>query len=111
MRLSLVVWQVPEVVSLLRNADYSDETVATGAVSMREFVAYMLNYQPAWFACLYSVRGVCVRLLGIHQEGRWRSPRLQRASLDDLRYALRAGKKGAENGQRIDGFYLGFYQR
>jgi hypothetical protein len=46
-------------------------------------------------------------------ENKQETPGGRLASLDHLRYALRAGvyaKKGAENGQRIDGFYLGFYK-
>jgi len=97
MRLSPIVTSIPEVAALLAQADYTDEKLASGTVSMRAFVANMLNYQPGWISMLFGVRGVFARLFGLRQTGvpRFRTLRPeslpmtpgQRASLFKVRAA------------------------
>jgi hypothetical protein len=69
MRLSSVATNIPQVAALLAHADYADEKTASGNVSMRAFVANMLNYQPAWISFLFGLRGIFVRLLGMPLTG------------------------------------------
>lgn len=61
--------QYPELVSLFKDADHLDIKYVEGGVSMRQFIAGMLNYQPGWISFLYGVRWVFVRLLGMTQQG------------------------------------------
>lgn len=58
---------LPEIQSLLANADYIDVKTVTGNVDLRTFIADFLNYQPAWLMSLYAVRAVFVRFLGMRQ--------------------------------------------
>ena len=60
----------PEIASLLKGADHVDVKVVEGEVSMRQFIASMLSYYPWWIVCLYYVRAVFVRLLGMRQPGK-----------------------------------------
>jgi len=45
----------------LAGADHIDVKTVVGTVSLREFVAAALNYQPGWVTGLYHVRAVFVR--------------------------------------------------
>lgn len=53
----------------IENADHVDIKTIEGEVNLREFVANMFSYQPAWISFLYRVRAVFVRFLGMKQEG------------------------------------------
>jgi hypothetical protein len=53
---------------LVRGADHVDTKTVEGNVSLREFLAGMMAYQPAWVTALYGIRGVFVRFLGMKQE-------------------------------------------
>lgn len=53
---------------LLDGADHVDVKTVDGRVTLREFVAGMFSYQPAWIRSLYRVRFHFVRLLGMRQE-------------------------------------------
>src|SRR5689334_7146079 len=77
MRLSSVATNIPEVAVVLAHADYADEKMARGDVSMRAFITNMLNYQPAWVSLLFGLRGIFVRLLGMPITGIPRSRKLQ----------------------------------
>ncbi len=57
-------------------SDVVDIKQIEGRVSLRQFVAGLINYQPAWVTALYSVRWLFVRLLGMRQEGVPTSPAL-----------------------------------
>ena len=59
----------PDVASVLEGADHIDIKTIEGQVTMREFIAGLFSYQPAWMTFLYHVRGWFVRLLGMRQEG------------------------------------------
>ncbi len=47
-----------------------------GRVSLRQFIAGLISYQPAWVTALYGVRWMFVRLLGMKQRGVPASPAL-----------------------------------
>ncbi len=53
----------------LKDADHVDIKTIESDRSMREFIAGMFSYMPAWMQFLYRVRSVFVRLLGMRQEG------------------------------------------
>jgi hypothetical protein len=50
-------------------ADHVDVKTVEAETSLREFIAGLMAYQPAWVTALYRVRGVFVRLLGMRQSG------------------------------------------
>ncbi len=54
---------------LLASADHVDVKTAVSSVSLPEFVAGLLSYQPGWVRFLLGVRWGLVRLLGMKQEG------------------------------------------
>jgi hypothetical protein len=54
---------------LLQSADYVDEKVIEGEVTLRQFLSGFLSYYPAWIKALYWIRAGFVRLLGMRQEG------------------------------------------
>ena len=56
---------VPEIAPLMEGADHIDIKTVQGNLTMREFIAAFLSYQPAWITFLYHVRGGFVRLLGM----------------------------------------------
>lgn len=61
--------QILEVAPFLANANHVDVKTAEGELPLREFIANMFSYQPAWMTFLYHVRKYFVRLLGMRQEG------------------------------------------
>ncbi|MCP4108711.1 MAG: DUF2867 domain-containing protein [Desulfobacteraceae bacterium] len=46
---------IQEVKLLLADSDHSDVKTIEGRVSLREFIAYMLSYEPWWLRLLYHV--------------------------------------------------------
>jgi len=52
----------------LKDADHIDVKVATGSVTMREFIASMLSFESWWIVTLYRIRGVFVRILGLEKQ-------------------------------------------
>lgn len=67
--MNLNLQDFPEFASLFANANHIDVKIAEGNVSLRQFLAGMMGYQPAWMTFLYGVRAVFVRFLGMKQEG------------------------------------------
>jgi hypothetical protein len=63
------VHQIAELQPVLRNASHIDIKTVESDVSLRQFIAQMMTYQPGWVTFLYRVRAVFVRLLGMRQEG------------------------------------------
>jgi len=59
--------QIAEFQPLLRGADHMDVKTVEGTVTLREFIARMMAFQPMWLTFLYGVRGVFVRFLGMRQ--------------------------------------------
>lgn len=49
--------------------DYVEVKSAVGAISLREFVAGVLSYQPGWMKALYRIRVWLLRLLGQGKQG------------------------------------------
>ncbi|VAW38743.1 hypothetical protein MNBD_CHLOROFLEXI01-3150 [hydrothermal vent metagenome] len=60
---------VPNLATLAETADHIDVKTISGDVGLRQFIASMFSYQPAWMTFLYGVRYFFVRLLGMKQEG------------------------------------------
>ncbi|MGB0385340.1 MAG: DUF2867 domain-containing protein [Ardenticatenaceae bacterium] len=71
------IQQVPEIASLMEGADHMDIKTVQGELGMREFIAGLLSYQPAWMTFLYHVRGWFVRLLGMRQHGVPQAPHMR----------------------------------
>jgi hypothetical protein len=63
------VRQFAELDAILQGADHVDVKTQESRVSLREFVAGLLSYQPAWVMALFAVRWAFVRLLGMKQSG------------------------------------------
>lgn len=72
---------IPELEPILRNANHVDVKTVEGDVTLREFVAAMIGYQPAWVTFLYRVRKSFVRLLGMRQAGLPHPPHLTASDL------------------------------
>ena len=68
--------QSPAFAPFLQNADHIDVKTIEGSVSLRQFLAGMIGYQPGWVTFLYGIRKVFVRLLGMRQQGMPRPLRL-----------------------------------
>ena len=66
---SPLIQQIAALTPLLAGADHIDVKTIEGDLSMREFIARMLSYQPGWITFLYQLRRVFVRLLGMKQQG------------------------------------------
>ncbi|MCP4418945.1 MAG: DUF2867 domain-containing protein [Chloroflexi bacterium] len=60
---------VPNLQNLMESADHIDIKTMPGEVTLRQFIAGMLSYNPSWMQFLYRVRWFFVRLLGMKQEG------------------------------------------
>lgn len=58
-----------ELGPLLQGADHYDCKTIDSAVTMRQFLAGLVNYNPAWMRFLFRVRWAFVRVLGMKQEG------------------------------------------
>lgn len=61
--------EIPEMNRLFETADHIDIKTMDSELSLREFVACLLSYQPAWMTALYGIRWGFVRLLGMKQHG------------------------------------------
>lgn len=61
----------------LNNCDHYDHKCIEGEVSLREFLAGMLSYYPAWIKSLYAIRWGFVRLLGMTQEWVTTAPKVR----------------------------------
>jgi hypothetical protein len=70
MRLPNYVRGLTVLQPLVEKANHVDVKTVESTVSMSEFIAGMLNYQPAWLSFLFAVRAVFVRVLGIRHNGR-----------------------------------------
>lgn len=60
----------------LAECDHYDHKSIESSLTLREFLAGMLSYQPAWVTALYGVRWGVIRLLGGNQEGLPQAPHL-----------------------------------
>jgi hypothetical protein len=66
-----------EVKWLNQSADHFDAKTIEGQANLREFIAGMLSYYPAWIKALYGIRWGFVRLLGMKQENLPKAPNLR----------------------------------
>jgi len=69
MTLPPLIQRIAVLTPLLAGADHIDVKTIEGDLSMREFIARMLSYQPGWITFLYRLRWGFVRLLGMKQQG------------------------------------------
>lgn len=69
MTMPAIIQSTPDLVSYAQNANHIDVKVFESDASLREFIAGMFSYYPAWIKFLYRVRWGFVRLLGMKQEG------------------------------------------
>ncbi|MCY1016680.1 DUF2867 domain-containing protein [Pyxidicoccus sp. MSG2] len=74
--------RLPEVLRpFAQGADHVDVKTVESEATLREFLAGLMSYQPAWVTALYGVRAVFVRLLGMRQHG---LPRPQHLRPEDI---------------------------
>jgi hypothetical protein len=95
----------PEFAALFENADHVDVKVVEGTVSLRQFLASMVAYQPEWVTFLYRIRSVFVRFLGMKQE---RMPMASRLTPEQI--PMTPGKKVlffTTRAAREDAFWFG----
>ena len=83
---SSCIYQIPELEPVLQDADHIDVKTITGNLTMHEFIAAMMSYQPAWITWLFGVRAVFVRFLGIRQRGVPRSRKMRPNDSADFEY-------------------------
>lgn len=62
------IYDIPDLKTVLRNADHVDVKTVQGRVNLSGFIAAMLTYSPVWLAFFYRIRKVFVLLLGMQQD-------------------------------------------
>src|SRR5687767_1590070 len=102
--------RLPQISELLARADHVDVKTERSRVSLREFVAAMMSYEPGWVRFLFAVRKYLVRLIGLRQDGiptapRWTPEEVpmqtgQRASFFTVRKAVEGAVWAAEVEER-----------
>ena len=60
--------QIPQISRLLEGSDHVDIKTVEGETSLRQFIASMLSYYPWWILCLYRIRVILVKLLGLYKQ-------------------------------------------
>ena len=60
--------QIPQLSQLLEGSDHVDIKTVEGETSLRQFIASMLSYYPGWILCLYRIRAILVKLLGLYKQ-------------------------------------------
>ncbi|NWF70294.1 MAG: DUF2867 domain-containing protein [Chloroflexi bacterium] len=79
-----------QLADTLKSAHYVDVKIVEGAGTLREFVARLLAYQPAWLTFLYRVRGLLARLLRLEERGVPPAPQFSPATVP-----MQPGEKAA----------------
>lgn len=69
--------QIPEVARLLDTADVIDIKSVEVAMTLREFIAAFISYQPNWMRFLFRVRGSFAHLFGMRHVEIPSSPRVR----------------------------------
>ncbi|MCL4254022.1 MAG: DUF2867 domain-containing protein [Anaerolineae bacterium] len=69
MNIPPIIQQTPAILKYAQNAHHIDVKTFTGDCTLREFIAGMFSYYPAWIKMLYRIRWGFVRVLGMKQEG------------------------------------------
>lgn len=72
---------VAPLMELIAKANEFDVKTVETTLTLREFAAAMLTYQPAWVTFLYRVRGAFIPLLGLKQEQFPTPPKMTPATL------------------------------
>ncbi|GAA2844467.1 DUF2867 domain-containing protein [Streptosporangium fragile] len=60
--------ELPQLRALTQGADHVDVKTVRGDLTLGEFLAGLVGWEPGWIRFLYRVRGVFVRLLGMRQK-------------------------------------------
>ncbi|MCJ7772148.1 MAG: DUF2867 domain-containing protein [Desulfobacterales bacterium] len=58
---------IEKIQPFLKDANHIDVKKIDGRVSLREFVAFMMSYQPWWLVMLYRIRAIVARVLGLEK--------------------------------------------
>lgn len=82
------IFDMEIVAKQAQGADYLEDKVGVGTLSMREFMAGMLSYKPGWMKALMSVRVWLLRFLG---QGRHIVPESSRLTAESI--PVTSGKK------------------
>jgi hypothetical protein len=82
--------RLPQISELLAGADHVDVKSKSSRVSLREFVAAMMAYEPSWVRWLFRLRKQLVRLIGLRQKGVPSAPRWTPAEVP-----MRAGQRAS----------------
>lgn len=75
----------PYFTNIEANANHVDCKTIEGDVALREFLAGMLSYYPAWIKALYGIRWGFVRLLGMKQDNFSQTPHF---NADDIPFEV-----------------------
>jgi len=84
MKLPAIIQQTPAISHYAQNAHHIDVKVFEATITLREFLAGMFSYYPAWIKMLYRVRWGFVRLLGMKQAG---IPQMSHIRPEDVNFA------------------------
>lgn len=76
------VYQLDAFQQASKDADHVDIKSIDSDVNIRQFIAGMFNYHPAWLGFLYRVRMVFIRILGLKQSGVPQRPQLDADTLE-----------------------------
>jgi hypothetical protein len=82
--------RLPEISELLADADHVDVKTERSRVTLREFVAGMMAYEPVWIRALFRLRKYLVPLVGLRQDGMPTAPRWTPAKVP-----MRPGEKAS----------------
>jgi hypothetical protein len=69
MTIPAIIQQTPAILHYAQNAHHIDVKQFEATITLREFLAGMFSYYPAWIKFLYRIRWGFVRVLGMKQEG------------------------------------------
>lgn len=75
---------INEIQPFLKDANHIDIKTIDGRVSLREFIAAMMSYQPWWLALLYHIRAVVAQVLGLEKHIELKGP--IRISTEDISF-------------------------
>ncbi len=59
---------IEEIKPFLKDSDHIDIKTIEGMVSLREFLASMMSYQPLWLVFLFRIRAIVARILGLEKQ-------------------------------------------
>ena len=57
----------PELEKVIKLADHTDTHSGCSNSTLEAFTAGVMSYAPAWMIFLFKIRGILVKLLGLHQ--------------------------------------------